>query len=127
MRNPNLRLLITLGLGWLAFLGLGLGLRQGFARSTVTVIIDRSYCAPDQWQPIAADYAALYEQHRQGRLRIDQVIYVSDLGPVVADTIPTPEEVSALSTFGRFSAAQMEQTLQAQPSAEVFSCNLSRP
>ena len=125
MRNPTLRLLLTLGLGWVAFAGLGLGLRQGLARPTVTVIIDRSYCAPAQWQPIAANYATLYEQHRQGRLRIDQVIYVSDLGPVVADAIPTPEEVNALNTFGRFNATEMDQAIQTQPSATVFSCHVN--
>ncbi|QQE66012.1 hypothetical protein GFS31_27070 [Leptolyngbya sp. BL0902] len=125
MRHPTLRLLLTLGLGWTAFLGLGLGLRQGLAGPTVTVIIDRSYCAPAQWQPIAANYAALHEQHRQGRLRIGQVIYVSDLGTVVAETVPTSEEVSRLTTFGRFNPTQMEQVLQAQPGAEVFSCHLN--
>ncbi|MEY3297185.1 MAG: hypothetical protein RLZZ597_445 [Cyanobacteriota bacterium] len=127
MRKPTLRLLLTLGLGWIAFVGLGLGLRQGIARPTLTVVIDRSYCDPTQWQPIAANYATLYEQHRQGRLRIEQVIYVSDLGAVVAETIPTPEEVNALTTFGRFNATQMEQVIQADPDAEVFSCNLNRP
>lgn len=124
MRHPTRRFLLTLGLGWIAFLGLGLGLRQGFTTPAVTVIIDRSYCAPAQWQPIAANYATLYEQHRQGRLRIDQVIYVSDLGPVVADTIPTPEDINTLNTFGRFNPAEMDQVRQAQPKAEVFSCNL---
>lgn len=125
MRHPTLRLLLTLGLGWLAFLGLGLGLRQGLARPTVTVIIDRSYCAPAQWQSIAANYAALYEQHHQGRLRIDQVIYVSDLGAVVAETVPTPEDINRLTTFGRFNAAEMEQAIQAQAEAEVFSCHVN--
>jgi len=126
MRHPTLRLILTLALGWIAFLSLGLGLRQGLARPTVTVIIDRSYCAPAQWQPIAVNYAALYEQHRQGKVQINQVIYVSDLGPVVADAIPTPEDVSRLSTFGRFNPTQMDQARQAQPDAEVFSCNVSQ-
>ena len=127
MRNPTTRLLLTLGLGWLAFVGLGLALRQGIGRPAVIVVIDRSYCDPDQWQPIAADYATLYEQHRQGRLRIEQVVYVSDLGAVAAEAIPTPAEINTLSTFGRFNAAQMEQMLQAAPEAQVFSCHLNRP
>lgn len=127
MRNPTVRLLLTLGLGWLAFAGLGLGLQRGIARPTLTLVIDRSYCDPAQWQPIAASYATLYEQHRQGRLRIEQVIYVSDLGAVAAETIPTPAEVNSLTTFGRFNASQMEQITQAKPDAQVFSCHLNRP
>jgi hypothetical protein len=126
MRHPTLRLILTLILGWIAFLGLGLGLCQGLARPTVTVIIDRSYCAPVQWQPIAVNYAALYEQHRQGKVQINQVIYVSDLGSVVADAIPTPEDISRLSTFGRFNPTQMDQARQSQPDAEVFSCNVGQ-
>jgi hypothetical protein len=122
MRKPTLRLLLTLGLGWLAFIGLGLGLRQWNTGPTVTVIIDRSYCAPAQWQAQAQRYTDLYDQHDQGRLRIVQVIYVSDLGAVVAETLPTPEEINRLNTFGRFNAAQMEQARQAAPNPEVLSC-----
>lgn len=124
MRKPTHRLLLTLGLGWLAFIGLGLGLRQWIAGPAVTVIIDRSYCAPAQWRAQARRYTDLYEQHDQGRIRITQVIYVSDLGAVVAETIPTPEEVNALTSFGRFNAAEMDQALQAEPNAEVLSCQV---
>lgn len=125
MRKPTLRLLLTLGLGWLAFIGLGLGLRQWITGPAVTVIIDRSYCAPTQWRAQARRYTDLYEQHDQGRLRIAQVIYVSDLGAVVAETIPTPEEVNSLTTFGRFNAAEMDQARQAEPNAEVLSCQVN--
>jgi hypothetical protein len=122
MRNPNQKLIRILGLGWLAFLGLGLGLRQAFIAPSVTVILDRSYCAPAQWQAVAAAYADLYEQQAQQRLKISQVIYVSDLGQEVAVTVPTPEQVSALNTYGRFNEAQMSQAIQDQPEAEVLSC-----
>ncbi|NJL48531.1 MAG: hypothetical protein HC929_14930 [Leptolyngbyaceae cyanobacterium SM2_5_2] len=123
MRNPNQRLIRILGLGWLAFLGLGVGLRQAFTSPAITVIIDRSYCAPTQWQPLAEEYAALYEQQAQQRIKIDQVIYVSDLGQEVATEIPTPEQIKALSTFGRFNEAQLNQAIAAQPEAEVLSCS----
>ena len=122
MRHPNRRLLSILGLGWLAFAGLGWGLRQGLT-PTITVIIDRSYCAPAQWQTLATEYTTLHEQYTQKRLNIDQVIYVSDLGQVVAEEIPTPDEVRALNTFGLFNETQMNQALQAQPKAEVLSCH----
>ncbi|HIK43513.1 MAG TPA: hypothetical protein IGR64_01360 [Leptolyngbyaceae cyanobacterium M65_K2018_010] len=127
MPNPNQRLMRNLGLGWLAFLGLGLGLRHWLMPPTITVIIDRSYCAPSQWQPLAAAYADLYEQQTQQRLKIDQVIYVSDLGQEVAPTPPTPDEVRQLSTFGRFNPAQMERAKQAQPGARVLSCQGGPP
>ncbi|MGF1568982.1 MAG: hypothetical protein ACFCVD_13090 [Nodosilinea sp.] len=127
MRNPNRRLVAILGLGWLAFLGLGLGLRQVLGGPAVTVIIDRSYCAPAQWQPLAEAYAALYAQQQQRRLTIDQVIYVSDLGQEVAATLPTPEQVSTLSTYGRSSQAQLQQAAQDHPAATVLTCGAGQP
>ena len=122
MRNPNQRLIRTLGLGWLTFAALGLGLRQILAGPAVTVVIDRSYCAPTQWQQVADRYADLYAQQQQQRLTIDQVIYVSDLGQEVAPTVPAPEEVTALSTYGRPNLAQMEQAVQEHPDATVLVC-----
>jgi hypothetical protein len=122
MRNPNQRLIRTLGLGWLTFAALGLGLRQILAGPAVTVVIDRSYCAPAQWQQVADRYADLYAQQQQQRLTIDQVIYVSDLGQEVAPTVPAPEEVTALSTYGRPNPAQMEQAVQEHPDATVLVC-----
>lgn len=123
MRNPNQRLLLTLGLGWLAFAGLGLGLRQLLAGPAVTVIIDRSYCAPAQWQERVGDrYASLYAEQEQRQLTIDQVIYVSDLGQEVSEAIPSPEDVQALSTYGRPNLTQMQQATQENPDATVLTC-----
>lgn len=127
MRNPTRRLVTILGLGWVAFLGLGLGLRQALSGTAVTVVIDRSFCSAAQWQSVAETYADLYEQQQQRQLVIDQVIYVSDLGQEVAATIPSPGEVSALSTYGRFNAAQMEQVTAAHPGATVLSCAAEQP
>ena len=123
MGNPNQRLILTLGLGWAAFLALGLGLRQGFRSPRVTVILDRSYCTPAQWQGITQKYADLYEQDQQQRITLDQVIYVSDLGQEAAAQIPTPAQVQALNTFGRFNPSQLEAALRAQPQARVLSCH----
>ena len=123
MRNPNQRLIYTLGLGWLAFAGLGVGLGQLLASPGVTVVIDRSYCAPAQWQQRVSDrYAALYEQQQQRQITIDQVIYVSDLGQEVAAEVPSPQEVQALSTYGRRSADQMQQAMVEHPDATVLTC-----
>jgi|LakMenEpi03Aug12_release.lakeMendotaPanAssembly.Ray.scaffolds.fasta_scaffold07509_13 hypothetical protein len=123
MGNPNQRLILTLGLGWAAFLALGLGLRQVLRSPGVTVIIDRSYCSPAQWQGITQKYADLYEQDQQQRITLDQVIYVSDLGQEAAAQIPTPAQVQALNTFGRFNPSQLEAALRAQPQARVLSCH----
>lgn len=123
MRNPNQRLMITLGLGWLTFAALGLGLRQILASPKVTVVIDRSYCAPTQWQRRVSDrYADLYEQQQQRQITIDQVIYVSDLGQEVAEAVPSPEDVQTLSTYGRPNPTQMQQATQENPDATVLSC-----
>jgi hypothetical protein len=123
MRNPNQRLLYTLGLGWLAFAALGLGLRHLLASPSVTVVIDRSYCAPAQWQQRVGDrYADLYSQQQQRQISIDRVIYISDLGQEEAATVPSPAEVQALSTYGRPNPAQMQQATQTHPNATVLTC-----
>ncbi|TVQ07306.1 MAG: hypothetical protein EA368_14475 [Leptolyngbya sp. DLM2.Bin27] len=123
MQNPNQRLIYTLGLGWLAFVGLGLGLGRLLAGPAVTVVIDRSYCAPAQWQQRVSDrYADLYEQQQQRQITIDRVIYVSDLGQEVAAEVPSPQAVQALSTYGRRNAAQMQQATVEYPEARVLTC-----
>jgi hypothetical protein len=123
MRHPTRRLIYTLGLGWLAFAGLGLGLRQLLAGPTVTVIIDRSYCAPAQWQAqVGQPYADLYAQQQQRRLTIAQVIYVSDLGPVVADPVPSPVEVQALTPNGLRDAEEIQRATEANPDATLLTC-----
>jgi hypothetical protein len=122
MGNPNRRLLQILAVGWLAFLGAGIGLRQALSGPRVTIIIDRSYCEPSRWQQITEDYAALYDQHQNKRLTIDQVIYVSDLGQEVTEGIPSPEALQDLGTYGRFNAEQLQQAIAAYPSAEVLAC-----
>lgn len=123
MGNPNQRLILTLGLGWLAFLALGLGLRQGLRSPGVTVIIDRSYCSPAQWQGVIQQYTDLYDQYQRQQITLEQVIYVSDLGQEAAPQIPTPEQVQALNTYGRFNPSQLEAALKAQPQARVLSCH----
>ena len=109
MRNPTRRLIYTLGLGWITFAALGLGLRQILAGPAITVVIDRSYCDPAQWQQLADQY-------------VDQVIYVSDFGQVVATPVPTPAEVQALTPNGLPNAAEMQKATDANPNATVLTC-----
>ncbi len=123
MRNPNQRLIRTLGLGWLAFAALGLGLRYLLKGQTITVVIDRSYCAPAQWQQRVGDrYADLYAQQQQRQITIGQVIYISDLGQEVASSVPDPATVKSLSTYGRPNPTQLQQVTQDYPDATVFTC-----
>ena len=122
MRNPTRRLIYTLGLGWITFAALGLGLRQILAGPAITVVIDRSYCDPAQWQQLADQYADLYTQQEQREITIDQVIYVSDFGQVVATPVPTPAEVQALTPNGLPNAAEMQKATDANPNATVLTC-----
>jgi hypothetical protein len=122
MGNLNQRLITILGVGWLAFGGLGFGLRQALSGPRITVVIDRSYCDPSQWQRLTAAYTSLYEQQQQQQLTIDQVIYVNDLGQEVATTVPSPDEVSRLGTFGRFSTDRLQGVEEAYPGARVLVC-----
>lgn len=122
MGNPNQRLMTILGVGWLAFVGLGFGLRQALSGPRITVVIDRSYCDPSQWQQVTAAYTSLYEQQQQQQLTIAQVVYVNDLGQEVATSLPSPADISRLGTFGRFSAEQLQQAREAYPEARVLVC-----
>lgn len=121
MRRLNQVLVTTLGLGWLAFLVLGLGIRT-FATPSVVVLIDQSYCPPEAWIRVSHRYQRLFEQHQQKRIRIEQVITFSSLSQAQVDPIPTPEQVQSFNTFGR-PGSQREASLLAQyPYAEVLKC-----
>jgi hypothetical protein len=123
MQHPTRRLIQILAVGWLAFIGAGLGLRQALSGPTLTIIIDRSYCDPSRWEQITESYGELYNQHQQKRLTIDQVIYVSDLGEEVAQELPAPAELQNMGTYGRFNAEQLDQAVTAHPDARVFACS----
>jgi hypothetical protein len=122
MQNPNRRLLQILGIGWLAFMGVGFGLRQALSGPSVTVVIDRSYCPPNRWQQLAETYNTLYEQDQQRRINIDQVIYISDLDATVVNEIPSPEEFATLSHFGQFNQSKLQEVTTEFPDAKVLSC-----
>jgi hypothetical protein len=122
MHNPNRQLLKVLSIGWLAFIGVGFGLRQALSGPTITVIIDRSYCPDAQWQQLTDEYTTLYQQHQQHRLTIDQVVYVSDLDVTTVDAPPFPDEVAGLSHFGQFNQANMQAVTNEFPNAEVLTC-----
>ncbi|EKV02961.1 hypothetical protein Lepto7375DRAFT_5230 [Leptolyngbya sp. PCC 7375] len=117
-QNPTKRLLITLGLGWLAFGGLGLGLRYGVQVPEVTVIIDQSYCPPAQWQTaVVKPYSDLYDKSQANQRKIAQVVVVTDIEQTTLATIPTPDDLG--KPFGQAPSPETLTTLQQQFSETV--------
>ncbi|BAU67516.1 hypothetical protein STA3757_49380 (plasmid) [Stanieria sp. NIES-3757] len=89
----------------------------------VTVIIDRSYCQPQQWQEqVVKAYERLYNQH-PSRLKIERVVSFSDWGIESFPQIPSPHKIETLATFGRQNQ-QLRQQLEAKyDSFQILSCN----
>ncbi|MEA5465728.1 hypothetical protein [Leptothoe sp. PORK10 BA2] len=120
--NPTKRLLSTLGLGWLAFAGLGLGLRYTVQVPEVTVIIDQSYCPPAQWQSsVVQPYGDLYQKSQANQRKISQVVVVTDIDQTALATIPTPEDLG--NPFGQAPSPETLTELQQQfPETVVLKC-----
>lgn len=111
--NPTKRLISTLGLGWLAFGGLGLGLRYAVQVPEVIVIIDQSYCPPAQWETaVVQPYGALYKKSQTNQTKIAQVIVLTDIDQTTLTTIPTPDELG--NPFGQAPGAEKLTALQQQ-------------
>lgn len=118
-QNPTKRLISTLGLGWLAFGGLGLGLRYAVQVPEVTVIIDQSYCPPAQWQTaVVQPYGALYQKSQANQRKITQVVVVTDIDQTVLATIPSPAELG--NPFGQAPSPDTLTELQQQFSESVL-------
>ncbi|MBE7385911.1 MAG: hypothetical protein F6J95_031550 [Leptolyngbya sp. SIO1E4] len=99
-QNPTRRLIRTLGLGWLAFAGVGLLLHFVIRIPAITVIIDRSYCPPDQWQQqVVQPYRDLYQQAHSKQLQITQVVVMTDIDQTPLPTVPAPEALG--NPFGQ--------------------------
>ncbi|MEM6253468.1 MAG: hypothetical protein AAF821_11150 [Cyanobacteria bacterium P01_D01_bin.156] len=118
-QNPTKRLISTLGLGWLAFGGLGLGLRYAVQVPEVTVIIDQSYCPPAQWQTaVVQPYAELHQKSQANQRKISQVVVVTDIDQTILTTIPTPAELG--NPFGQAPSTETLTELQQQFSETVL-------
>ncbi|MBT9315761.1 hypothetical protein [Leptothoe spongobia] len=112
-RNPTTRLLTTLGLGWLAFGGLGLGLRYAVQVPQVTVIIDQSYCPPVQWKiSVLQPYRDLYEKSQANQRKIAQVVVVTGIDQTTLAKTPAPDELS--KPFGQAPSPETLTALQQQ-------------
>jgi hypothetical protein len=112
----------TLGLSWLAFLITGVLISWLFAMPAITVIIDRSYCPPTEWQQVVQNYTQLYQQHQQRRLRLQSVILFSSLAEEKFATPPQPEVLQKSSTYGRPQPQRKSQLQKQYPQAQILQC-----
>lgn len=118
-QSPTKRLISTLGLGWLAFAGLGLGLRYAVQVPEVTVIIDQSYCPPEQWQAAVVEpYTDLYQQGQANQRKIVQVVVVTGIDQTTLTVVPAPAELG--NPFGQAPSAEALTELQQQFSESVL-------
>lgn len=122
MKNLNQRLIFTLIWGWLAFLVSGLTIQFMVTSPSVIILIDRSYCPPNQWQNLVNNYQELYEKNQLKSLQIEKVIVFSDLGEEVLTTPPEPQKIKELSRYGRSNPQRWEQMKTLYPQATVLVC-----
>lgn len=89
----------------------------------ITVVIERSYCQPQQWQEqVIRNYTQLYQQHPR-QLKINQVVVYNDLGIEELAEIPQPSIIETLDTFGQHNR-QLQQQLEAKyHPVQVLSCH----
>ncbi len=122
MNKLNRYLLIILGLGWLSFLIVGILFNQVFAAPDFVLLIDRSYCPPQQWQQVVQKYSNLHQQHQQNLLQIKSVILFNDLGQEVLTNIPTPDKIGDLDTYGRSNPEKETELRKAYDQVKVIRC-----
>ncbi len=123
MTRLNRSLLQILGLGWLCFLVAGLVISLVFGIPKLVVLVDRSYCPPDQWQQVTQTYEALYQQHQQQHLNLQTVILFSNLGHEVFSPPPAPATIQNLSTYGRPDSQRQAELQKTYPKARLLSCH----
>lgn len=118
-----MKLIKVLGLGWLAMAIAGFAIQLLVPMPTLAVLVDRSYCPPEQWGQLVQQYDDLYRQHQQGQIKIEQVIAFSDLGQETLSPLPTPAAVQELSRYGRPSMERRSQLTQQYPNAPLLGCS----
>jgi hypothetical protein len=121
--NLNTPLFKTLGLSWLMFLITGLLISWLFSIPTLTVLIDRSYCPPSQWQQVSQTYTDLYHQHQRSQLHLQTVVLFSNLGQEVLASPPLPEAIRALSTYGHSDLHRQAELQKAYPKTQLLGCH----
>ncbi len=122
MNKLDRKLITTLGLGWLGFGIVGGAIAFALPPTPITILIDRSFCPQDKWQAIASAYNDLYQQHQNRDLQIKEVITFSDIGQETLSTIPDPDAVRSLNTYGRSNQERLKQLQSTYPQAKLLSC-----
>ncbi|PZO38038.1 MAG: hypothetical protein DCF19_17495 [Pseudanabaena frigida] len=122
MNKLDRKLITTLGLGWLGFGIVGSAIAFALPPTQITILIDRSFCPQDKWLAIASAYNDLYQQHQNRDLQIKEVITFSDIGQEVLSTIPSPDTVRSLNTYGRFNQERQKQLQASYSQPKLLSC-----
>ncbi len=122
MNKLDRKLITTLGLGWLGFGIVGGAIAFALPPTQITILIDRSFCPQDKWQAIASAYNDLYQQHQNRDIQIKEVITFSDIGQEILSTIPVPDAVRSLNTYGRSNQERLKQLQSTYPQAKLLSC-----
>jgi hypothetical protein len=114
----NRSLLTILAWGWGLFLVAGVANTQIYPRSIL--LIDKSYCPPEQWQKVAQTYAQKYQNDQ-----LHTVILFDDLSQEKLSPPPEPSVISQLSTYGRPNFKRQSQLKQTYPKAQLLTCQFS--
>lgn len=93
-----------------------------FPPPRITVLIERSYCPPEQWQQLVQSYTDLYQKHQNRELQIKEVVLFSELGQEVLTLVPNPEAILSLNTYGRSSPQRQHQLSSTYPHAKILNC-----
>ncbi|MGK7876891.1 MAG: hypothetical protein AB4426_27455 [Xenococcaceae cyanobacterium] len=123
MEQLNRYMLTILGLGWLSFLIAGILLNQVLTAPNFALLIERSYCPPQKWQQVVQEYTDLYRQHQQHLVKIESVVLFNDLGEEVLATVPTPEQLRGLHTYGPSNPQREAKLKKAYPQVKVIRCS----
>jgi hypothetical protein len=121
-KSLNRRLLTIIGIGWLSFLITGLIIVNVFAASEITLLIDRSYCPPNQWQKVVENYRDFYIQNQEKKIKITSVTLFSDLAEETLNPLPTPEQISQINTYGKPNPDRQKELQNKSISGKILSC-----
>jgi hypothetical protein len=120
MSRLHQTLLKLLGWGWFCFVMAAMGFSVIWPLPQHVVLIDRSYCAPAQWQQVSQAYAELYRQHQSHQIQLKTVVVFSHLGQEVYDR-PLPT-IANLSTYGRPDVSRQSQLQTTYRDAQLLTC-----
>ena len=122
-KSLNRSLISILGMGWLSFLIAGSIIIKVFAAPEIVLFIDRSFCPPEQWKNVVENYRDFYQKNQDKKLKITSVVLFSDLGDETLKMIPTPEEISRVSTYGKLNNNRQNEIKKISGSGKILTCN----